>query len=339
MNNLSVIKLSIRTVIITFLVIYIGCMALLNIPSIQREIGRVATRELENILKTEVVIGNIDLGLFNRIIIQDVYVKDKEGKPLLKVARFSAKFDLPSLFKGQIRIQSVQLFGAAVHLSKETPQSEPNFRFIVDAFAPKKKNSEKTFVDLRINSILIRRGELSYNVYFEPETPGVFNSSHIGVSNLSANLSLKAFTADSLNMQIRRLSFMEQSGFQFKRLKMRLTADKEHCLLHDMEIALPRGHVRIDSISAYYNDLLLPSDSSFLNYKGTLTAKLVPADIASFVPKLQFFTDTVSMKMDFQNKLQTLKVLWKTKILWNIFAISIIQIFRFKWIVFYMAQS
>ena len=302
MNKLSIFKNIIRTVIISVLVLYFGCMTLLNIPAVQRGISRIVTDELEKILQTEVCIGNIDLGILNRIIIQDVLVKDREGNQMLKVARFSAKFDISALFDGQIRIQSVQLFGANIHLNKKDPKSDPNFRFVIDAFASKDKDKPKSMIDLRINSLLIRRGELNYDVFSEPETPGKFNASHVNISNLSANFSLKALNSDTLNVQVRRMSFVEKSGFQFKRLKLKAAANKEQCLLQDMEVSLPNGLIRINSISASYKDLLAPSDSSFLHYGGSMHAHIVPADIAPFVPALKHFSDAVTVRLDFSSK-------------------------------------
>lgn len=71
-------------------------------------------------MQTEVRIGNIDLGLLNRVIIQNVYLEDKSGKELLKINRLSAKMELSSLLHGKIRISSVQLFGLNAHLNRPT---------------------------------------------------------------------------------------------------------------------------------------------------------------------------------------------------------------------------
>lgn len=100
-------------------------------------------QELSRIMQTEVRIGNIDLGLLNRVIIQNVYLEDKSGKELLKINRLSAKMELSSLLHGKIRISSVQLFGLNAHLNRPTPDSKTNFQFVLDAFASKdtiKKN-------------------------------------------------------------------------------------------------------------------------------------------------------------------------------------------------------
>ena len=79
--------------------------------------------ELSEVLNTKVVIGRINMGLLNRIIIDDVLLDDQSGQEMLKVTRLSAKFDIMPFFKGKISISSVQLFGFNINLRKETPIS------------------------------------------------------------------------------------------------------------------------------------------------------------------------------------------------------------------------
>ena len=185
--------------------------------------------ELSEVLNTKVVIGRINMGLLNRIIIDDVLLDDQSGQEMLKVTRLSAKFDIMPFFKGKISISSVQLFGFNINLRKETPDSPPNFKFVLDAFASKDTVKKENSLDLRINSILIRRGRMSYHVLSEEETPGKFNAKHIQLQNIIANISLKALSKDSLNLGIKRLSLDEKaSGFSLKKMSLKLLLITPH---------------------------------------------------------------------------------------------------------------
>lgn len=75
-------------------------------------------KELSEVLNTKVVIGRINIGLLNRIIIDDVLLDDQSDQEMLKVTRLSAKFDIMPFFKGKISISSVQLFGFNINLRK-----------------------------------------------------------------------------------------------------------------------------------------------------------------------------------------------------------------------------
>ena len=68
-------------------------------------------------------------------------------------------------------------------LEKKTPEDIPNFQFVLDAFASKDTIKKESNLDIRINSLLIRRGKMSYNVLSAEETPGKFNAQHIQLRN------------------------------------------------------------------------------------------------------------------------------------------------------------
>ena len=82
---------------------------------------------------------------------------------------------------------------------------------------------KESSLDLRINSVLIRRGRMAYHVLSEEKTPGKFNAKHVQLQNIIANISLKAMSRDSLNLGIKRLSFDEKaSGFSLKKMSLKL---------------------------------------------------------------------------------------------------------------------
>ena len=210
--------------------------------------------ELSEVLNTKVMIGRINIGLLNRIIIDDVLLDDQSGQEMLKVTRLSAKFDIMPFFKGKISISSVQLFGFNINLRKETPDSPPNFKFVLDAFASKDTVKKENSLDLRINSILIRRGRMSYHVLSEEETPGKFNAKHIQLQNIIANISLKALSKDSLNLGIKRLSLDEKaSGFSLKKMSLKLVANNKQTNIDNFTIELPETSLKLDTIHLEYD--------------------------------------------------------------------------------------
>ena len=64
-----------------------GVIALLNIPYIQQKLSTIVAEELSRTLNTEVHIGNLDMGLLNRILLDDVRINDQSGKKLLEAAK------------------------------------------------------------------------------------------------------------------------------------------------------------------------------------------------------------------------------------------------------------
>lgn len=89
--------------------LYIGIILLLNIPYVQHRMSVLVAKELSTVLGSELTVGRINIGLLNRIIIDDLVLNDQSGKELLKIGRLSAKFEILPLFSGKISIGNVQL--------------------------------------------------------------------------------------------------------------------------------------------------------------------------------------------------------------------------------------
>ena len=296
MSKLTHLKNIVRTSIIVIMVCYFGLMAVLSLPLIQNKISRIAARQLCELLHTEVSIGNIDLGLFNRIILQNVLIKDQDNNELFRASRLSAKFELVPLFHGKIRISSVQLFGLNAQINRPDENSQTNCQFLLDAFASKDTVKKDNNIDLRINSVLIRRGQVHYDLLSAPETSGTFNTSHLGIENLSATLSLKALTKDSINLQIKRLSLAEKSGLRLERLAMKFIANPHEICGEKIEIRLPGSQLHIDTLYARFDSVacIATADNS-LKYAANLRATITPSDLKMFTPALSDFNDKVQL--------------------------------------------
>lgn len=242
----------------------------------------------------------MDVGVLNRLVIRGLSVKDQENRDLLLSDLATGKIELiPLLRDGKIRISNIQLFNFHANLYKETEEGKTNFQFIIDKLKPKKPR-KKTKLDLRFNSILIRGGNVDFNLWYKAPTPGKFNPSHINVKDLSANISVKTLTDDSLNVYIRQLAFKEGSGFTLDKLSGKFMADRKNCLIQRLKIKLPGSNVRIDKAQAYYD---LSDKKNFLKslrFKGEMQESFVtPANISAFVPALRKFDDPIYLHVSF----------------------------------------
>ncbi len=231
-------------------------MLLLNLPYVQQRFSILLSKQLSLVLGSRLDIGKVNLGLLNRVIIDDLYLEDLSGKEMLKVSRLSAKLDILPLFNGEISISNIQLFGFNISLKKDTPESDPNFQFVINALASKDTVKTEKDLHLRINSLLIRRGEVTYDVLSEETTPGKFNPNHLRLNNIIATLSLKALQNDSINAAIKRLSIEEQnSGFLLKKLSLRLVGNEQGMIVDNFSIELPRTSIQADTLHVKYDSL------------------------------------------------------------------------------------
>ena len=231
---------------------YVALVLLIQLPFVQRWIGSAVASAVGSKLGTEVSVGRVDLGFFNRLIIDDVAISDQQGQPLLTARRMAVKIDLLPLLSGRVSISSAQLFGTTATLYRDSAGAVPNYQFVLDALKGEKKD-EPSRLDLHIGSLIARQMTVSYDQRDAPKTPGRFNPRHIKVSDVSAHILLRTLTTDSLNINIKRIAMREQSGIDLQRLSLKLEGNRQTALLTDLAIELPDNSLSIDSVRANYD--------------------------------------------------------------------------------------
>lgn len=280
-------KRIINITIWTLIGLYTAIIILLHIPSIQTYIGGCVADALCDKFGTKVKVGRVDLGFINRLILDDSYMQDKNGEQMLRVSRISIKINLLALANGQIEITSAQFFGLHANLYKATPEAKPNFQFVIDALASKDSTKQKTPLDLQINSLIIRNGEISYRVLSRPSRPGKFSADDINARNISAHIIINRITDDSLNVKVKRIAFDERCGFKLKSLSLSAIACRTKTKIENFKLELPATLIQIPSLQASYRMKNGQIEMPTLQFDGSIKAPYIsPSDLAVFVPTL-----------------------------------------------------
>ncbi|MGM9759476.1 MAG: translocation/assembly module TamB, partial [Parabacteroides sp.] len=273
---------------------------MLQVPYVQHKASEWVTSGLSDYLGVPVRVGNIDIEWLNHILLKELYLEDEEGQVMFEANRVSAGFEFFPLLKGKLVFSTARLFSFRIQLRKKSPTEPLNLQFLIDAFASKDTTRRKTNVDLQINSILLRKGNFSFDIESEPQTPGKFNPKHVGVQDLSASISLRAFNKDSLNATIKKLSCKERSGFVLEQLALQAVGNRDSAWVKNLEARLPSTTLRIpqanmtpaawDSLPALWSQAQLQLSIS--------PSRLCLKDIAPFVPALKNFTDTLDLSAE-----------------------------------------
>ena len=220
--------------------LYILVATLLHIPAIQQGIGSVVASAIGAKLGTKVSVGRVDLGLFNRIIIDDVTILDQLGKNMLCSSRIAAKINLFDLLSGKVSVTSAQLFSPVLQLYQTSAKAKPNFQFALDSLASKDSTAKKP-LNISVSSFIMRHGNVSFHRHDKPVTPGRLNVNHISVSDLNMYASMPTLTDDTLSLSLRKFSLSEKSGICVNRLSFNLFADRSKACLSDFVLDLPHS--------------------------------------------------------------------------------------------------
>ena len=299
-KTLKRFKHIISCIIWTIFALYVILIVLLHLPPVQTFLGSTVATALAQKFGTEVSVGKINLGFFNRIIIDDVKMLDQKGDSMIYASRLSAKVDLLPLKDGKISVSSAQLFGLRANIYRQNAKSDMNIQFMLDSLASKDTTQHKP-LDLRIGSVIIRHGSIAYNQRDIASAAGVFSPQHIGISNLSAHIALHHLTDNDIHLSIKKIAFTDKSGLQVKNLRFKVNADKHQARLSDFQLELPKSHLLLeDLIATYRTDEKGKLISETLQFEGGIKPSLITlSDVACFAPILRKWNDALYIDTHF----------------------------------------
>ena len=295
-------------IIWTLIVLYLLLIVLMHLPSVQTFLGKEVAEALADKFGTKVEVGKVNLGFFNRIIIDDMMMYDQQGDSLIYASRLSAKIDYMVATQGKISVSSAQIFGLRANLYRQIAKSPANFQFVLDSLASKDTTHHKP-LDLHIGSLIIRRGAIAYNQRDVAPRSGVFSPQHIRVSELSSHILLNHVTDNSIDLLLKKLSFKDESGFKLQSLHFKLQADRQKATLKEFRLLMPRSELVLDDLKATYRfegKRFIPES---LRFKGGIQqSKITFADVASLVPALRHFDDAVFVSSRFSGTAKSISV-------------------------------
>ncbi|HRQ49170.1 MAG TPA: hypothetical protein PLR74_01445, partial [Agriterribacter sp.] len=130
-------KITLKTVA-SLLLFFLLLVGLILLPPVQQFITGKATGYLEKKLGTRVSMGKLYIGLPKNVVLENVYLEDKQQDTLLYGGNIRVDVSMVALLLGNgININNVSLQNITAKVKRELPDTVFNFQFIIDAFASK----------------------------------------------------------------------------------------------------------------------------------------------------------------------------------------------------------
>ncbi len=252
----KIIRSLLVTVIVLAFVIPVGVYVALSLPEVQRRICRTAEKELSRLLDVPVGIDDVIISPFNRVSLRRVVVSDTQGDTIASISRLGAGIRLFDLVvRRRLVVNYVEIIGLDGRISRDSIGAPLNIQPIIDALSPKDKSQPPKHFDFAINTVVIRKSSLSYDVASAPQIDGRFDENHISLSDIRADLRLPRMTNDDFTISLRRLAFAERSGFTLKGLEGMFHITATETTIDNLGIELPNSSLAFNNIAIPYSSL------------------------------------------------------------------------------------
>lgn len=283
---------------------------LLNMPIVQEAVKERVVEELKYKLNTELSIEKLHIQPFNVVELNGVQLFDRQNEKILQADKLYARVALFPLLKKDIIITAIRLNDFDINLSKENSSAPLNIQFVIDAFKSSDEQKKPAF-DVKINSVSINNGNLSYNIKDKlPISDNKFDQNHIEISDFSARLSLKSLKPDSLNLQVRQLSLIEKSGFEIKDLAFRFVSQGTEAQIRGFRLELPESVLQFSKCEMDMSKVDIPqnfTDSALLSC--TIESSYITLkDISAFSNTFKNFEDRIYLDCSASGSINNFKV-------------------------------
>ena len=287
---------TVRTIAVSIIALVFGVPALsyvgLSLPFVERSIADVLEKQLSELLQVNVTIGRIEISPFNRVTLSRVVIADTsamEHGPIAMIDRLGGSVNInASLIEQSLIVNYVELIGLNGSIWQRDASSPLNIQPIIDALKPKDKK-EKKQIELRINSVLIRKSSVTYDRWDAPYKPvEVMDFAHLAVRDLQADINIPRIAKDDYKVGLSRLAFRERCGADFA-----LSTD---FALNDSALSVKGLEVRLDDSNLRFSDVSIPIKSvknlgeelknARFEVEVTKGSSVAVADMRYFVPAL-----------------------------------------------------
>lgn len=193
MNNiLSIIKDALKAIFwmaLIFAVIFLVVAGIIQIPAVQNKIVHAATTFISNKTNTKVEILNVGISFPKFVVIDGLYLEDKNKDTLVYAGKARINIALYNLLMNEIEVSSFYLSDLNVNLYSTESDSLFNYEFLLDAFSDTTKtqpqatdNEEESSWTFSIRNVTLENIRLRYN--------DLYNGMHAAASLEKLNLQM-----------------------------------------------------------------------------------------------------------------------------------------------------
>jgi hypothetical protein len=263
---------------------------ILQVPDIQTFIIHKITDRISREFKSTIQIGKVEYKFFNKLIINDLLIKDQNNDTL--VFSEQAVTGIRKLYfrDNSVSFGRVSLNKTVVALITDTT-GLLNLNWYLEKLGSQSDTSSKKSALITIDQIDFR--DTRFSLVDKRGTPG---STEIDLKNLNIkelNGTIESFRIenDTTSLSVRNLSFVERSGLKIRKLSSKITISKGNIAFKDAFINCDSSIVNIPQL-----ELIGDSTGSFGNFVEkvriniSFDKSLISAsDLKYFVP---FFRET-----------------------------------------------
>lgn len=263
-------------------------------PKVQTYITQFLASKLSEKLGARVEVGGVDIGFFNRLILEGFYIEDTHGDTLGYIQRLHVGLAGFSLENRQVLVDRITLDSLFFHLHKYEGEQAMNIQFILDFLKTEKDTTAKPIWDLRFREVHLNGATFRYYDETKSLTGRGIDYRHLHISEIDLLIKNIRIDSDTILGRVDRMAFTESHGFHVDHLAGDVKVSPIELKVDGLRIKTPESEIALNLHYTYskWGDWLNFLEDVRMDYD-IEDSRVGVSDVAFFVPPLDGLEKTV----------------------------------------------
>ena len=273
--------------VLLLIVLPLALSLLLSINAVQNFVVGRAAQFASRKLETVVRIDRVDIGIFDRITLEGLYVEDYGGDTLLYVGKLHAFITQFGIFSNGFTLRHGRLTDGKFYL-REMPDGVMNVKQIVSRMGRKEKKKESDF-RLSISALTVENLEFRLEKLQHRNPVYGIDFSDMDIRDIDAVIDNFTIDGGAVGAEIGRFSAREKSGFEIDDFGGKFFLANGCIGMENARLVTPHSNVSIPAVS-----IVGDSWAEYKEYVDRVSmtvevrnSMLSSDDVAYFSPKLR----------------------------------------------------
>ncbi len=232
---------------------------------------------------------DVQLGDLN---VQDLIFNFKDDvsgmKAGVNLGRLAGHVNQTYLENQQVVVRNVVLDNTSAFVEQAKMAQEGTRENVTPTPGDASPNEEAPGWNIKVGKIMLMNNVLKYDDFNAPKQPKGMDFAHLGVRNLTADVSNFVFSDTDISGSLERAAFQEKSGFVVQQAKADFAYAEKQTYLRNMYLKTPSTLLRDELVLQYKNQEQLSEDIGKVQVKVQLkNSQLAFSDILLLVPDLK----------------------------------------------------
>lgn len=190
-----------------------GAYVAIRSSYVQTRVTQAIAGYLSDELKAKVSVDGVDIGFFNRVILEGFYLEDLHGDTLGYVQRLHVGLRGIDMERRQIMVNRIALDSVFFHLHKYEGEKGQNIQFLLDYFKTPKDTVQKPVWDIRFKEVQLVGATFRMDDDNKALTSRGIDYRHMHISDIDLLIKNIRIDHDTILGRVDRLALKESRGF------------------------------------------------------------------------------------------------------------------------------